>query len=493
MSNQTDHTPTPGAGDHEAARRKKLGDVVASGELAYKVGYKRTHAIKDLIDKFLALEPGTDSSEHARVGGRVMAIRRQGKLAFADLQDATGKIQLFARADALAERFEAFAALDLGDWIGASGLVVRTKRGELSIAIDGFELLSKSLRPLPEKFHGLKDVELRYRQRYLDLMTNPESRALFETRSRIVSSIRSMLDGRGFIEVETPMLQPIPGGALAKPFVTHHNVLDMDLYLRIAPELYLKRLIVAGMEKIYEVNRVFRNEGVSINHNPEFTMLELYEAFADYNDMAEILQTLVREAALAAAGTLKIQSDRGTIDLEPDFRRARLIDLVKEAGVDPDADLRDECSRLGVPFDPKWSWGKLMIEIYEKKVETSLMQPTFVMDYPKEVSPLAREHRSDERFTEHLDMIIGGVEVGVAYSELTDPIDQRNRFVQQAKSREAGDDEAHLVDEDFLRALEYGMPPTGGLGLGIERLVMAVTGAPSIRDVILFPAMRPEV
>ena len=494
MSNSPEGTDPqlPSGGEHEAARLRKLNAIEDAGGTAYKVGYARTNMIGELLQKYEGLEPGSDSGDIAAVGGRLMALRRQGKLAFADLQDGTGKIQLFVRADSLGDGFEDFAALDLGDWVGATGSVMTTKRGELSINVSSFELLSKCLRPLPEKWHGLKDVERRYRQRYLDLITNEESRSLFETRSRIVTSMRTLLTAQGYLEVETPMLQPIPGGALAKPFMTYHNVLAMNLYLRIAPELYLKRLIIGGMEKVFEINRSFRNEGVSVKYNPEFTMLELYRAFADYNDMAEILQTLVREASILATGGLQVETAKGVIDFEPDFRRARLIDLVREAGADPDADLQGECERLGVPFDPKWPWGKLLQEIYEKKVEPFLVQPTFVMDFPKEVSPLARTHRSDPRFTEHLDMIIGGTEVGVAYSELTDPIDQRRRFEGQVSAREAGDEEAHLVDEDFLKALEYGMPPTGGLGLGIDRLVVAVTGATSIRDVILFPAMRPE-
>lgn len=485
--------PSSNPGDHVESRRAKLEALRKAGDDPFKVGFERTHLTGDLISKYANLAPQSETKEQARVGGRVMVVRRHGRIAFADLVDYTGKIQLFAQTDRLGpQRFDLFCGLDIGDWVGAWGEMITTKTGELTVRLDGFDVLTKSLRPWPEKFHGLKDVELRYRQRYLDLATNPRAREILETRSGIVSAIRSFLTERGFLEVETPMLQPLPGGALAKPFVTHHEALDTDLYLRIAPELYLKRLVVGGMERVFEINRNFRNEGVGFQYNPEFTMLELYEAFADYNDMADLLEAMIRHVAQVTRGTLQLPYRGNEIDLESPFRRVRMIDLVREAGADPDADLAGECERLGVPYDPKWPWGKLLVEIYEKKVEGNIVQPAFVMDYPKEVSPLARAHRSEPRFTEHLDLTIGGMEIAPAYSELTDPDDQRARFEAQAALRKAGDEEAHVVDEDFLKALEYGMPPTGGLGLGIDRLTMILTDSPSIREVILFPALRPE-
>ena len=477
------------AADVLKARRAKLQSLIAAGDDPFKVSFDRTHPIGDIPGLVPDLEPGGESELHVRVGGRLLAFRRQGKLVFADLADASGKIQLLAQANRLGERFERLDDLDIGDWIGAWGPVIRTRRGEPSVALEGFEILTKGLRPLPEKWHGLKDVEGRYRQRYLDLIANPEARAVMYARSKAIAFIRSWLMDRNFIEVETPMLQPVHGGALARPFTTYHEALNMQLYLRVAPELYLKRLVIGGVERVFEINRNFRNEGVSVRHNPEFTMLEAYQAFADYGDMAVLLEEMVSEAARVTTGSTKVPYQGETLDLTPPFRRARLIDLVREAGVDTDGDLTAECERLGVKVDPGWPWGKLLLELYEKKVERNLMQPIFVLDYPKEVSPLARAHRSDPRFTEHLDLVIAGMEVGVAYSELTDPLDQRRRFEAQADEQ---DDEAHQIDEDFLKALEYGMPPAGGLGFGIDRFLMVLTDQSSIREVILFPAMRPE-
>lgn len=460
--------------DHEQARLAKLKALLDAGDEPYKLGFERSHTLGELVAKYSAIEPGTDTGDDVRVAGRIRTIRRHGKLLFADLQDSAGKVQLFVDAASLAERFEDFGELDIGDWAGAWGTVIATKRGELSVRIAGFEILSKCLHPLPEKWHGLKDVEIRYRHRYVDLITNPRSMEILLARSNAVASIRSWLQDRDFIEVETPMLQPIPGGALAKPFVTFHETLGMNLFLRIAPELYLKRLVVGGVEKVFEINRNFRNEGVSTQHNPEFTMLELYQAFGDYYTMAELLEGIVRVAAMAVRGTLKFEYQGRELDLESPFRRVRLVDLVREAGFDADVD------------------GPSLMELYEKQIESTLFQPTFVMDFPREVSPLARRHRTDDGFTEHLDLVIGGIEIGPAYSELTDPIDQRARFAEQLRRRESGDQEAHLVDEDFLLALEYGMPPTGGLGLGIDRMVRILADVPSIREVILFPVLRPE-
>lgn len=476
-----------------AARLAKLRALQARGESAYRLSFDRTHTTAEIAEQHGDLAPGSETGEKVRVAGRVMTVRRQGKVAFADLQDAAGRLQLFAQADLLGDRLDAFEQLDIGDWVGAWGEVITTRRGQLSVRIEGFELLTKSLRPWPEKYHGLKDVELRYRQRYVDLATNPQAREIFAARSTLIAEMRSWLTGRGFIEVETPMLHPLAGGALAKPFVTHHEVLDMDLFLRIAPELYLKRLLVGGLERIFEINRVFRNEGVSVKYNPEFTMLELYQAFADYHDMADLIEGLIRHVATAVTGSTTVSWQGNELDFGEPFRRARLVDLVREAGADVDGgDLFAECERLGVPYDPSWPKGKALLEIYEKRVEHTLVQPTFVMDFPREVSPLARPHRDDPGFTEHLELVIAGMEIAPAYSELTDPIDQRARFEAQAALRRGGDEEAHQVDEDFLRALEHGMPPAGGLGLGVDRLIMLLTGAASIREVIFFPALRPE-
>lgn len=481
-----------GAGEIEQAQLRKLEDLRSRGDEPYKLKFDRTHLVSDLVAKYGSLPPNAETGEEVRVAGRVMTVRRMGKVAFADSKEWTGKIQLFARAERLPERFDDFCDLDVGDWVGAWGEVVTTKTGELSVLLGGFEILSKTLRPWPEKWHGLKDVEQRYRRRYLDIATNAKTREILEIRSKCVKAMRDWLEARGFVEVETPMLQPLPGGALAKPFATHHEALNTKLYLRIAPELYLKRLVIGGVERVFEINRNFRNEGVSVKYNPEFTMLELYQAFADYNDMADLLEEMTRHIALVVVGRARLPYQGRELDLESPFRRVRLIDAVREMGVDVEGDLASECERLGVPYNPAWPWGKLLIEIYEKKVEPEIFQPTFVMDYPVEVSPLARSHRSDPRFTEHLDLTIAGFEIAPAYSELTDPIDQRARFEAQAVLRKEGDEEAHVVDEDFLRALEHGMPPTGGLGLGIDRLVMLLTDSASIREVILFPALRPE-
>ena len=487
-----DTATEPASDEPTAARFAKLHALEARGRTGFGLRFDRTHTASDIAGKHEGIEPGTETGEQVRVAGRIMTVRRHGKVAFADLQDQTGRLQLFAQADRLGDRLDEFAELDIGDWVGAWGEVVSTRRGELSVRLDGFELLTKSLRPWPEKWHGLTNVERRYRQRYVDLATHPRAREIFAARSTLLAEMRSWLVARGFVEVETPMLHPIAGGALAKPFVTHHEVLGMDLFLRIAPELYLKRLLVGGLERIFEINRVFRNEGVSVKYNPEFTMLELYQAFADYHDMADLIEGLVRHVAAAVTGSAVVRWQEHELDFERPFRRARLVDLVREAGVDPDGDLRAECERLGIVYDPSWPKGKALQEIYEKKVEHTLIQPTFVMDFPREVSPLARPHRDDPSYTEHLELVVAGMEIAPAYSELTDPIDQRARFEAQLQLKQGGDEEAHDLDEDFLRALEYGMPPAGGLGLGVDRLAMLLTGSPSIREVIFFPALRPE-
>jgi lysyl-tRNA synthetase class 2 len=483
----------------ERQRLAKVDALRTAGVDPYPVRFDRTHTASEIHAGFGEIDAAASTGETASVAGRLMLKRPQGKLTFAELQDVTGRIQLFAQKDGLGEEaFDRFDELDLGDWVGATGEIIKTKRGELSVRVETFVLLSKALRPLPEKWHGLKDVELRYRQRYLDLLTNPDAVTIVGTRAMAINAIRQFLLGRGFLEVETPMLQPTPGGALAKPFVTHMNALDIELYLRIAPELYLKRLVIGGLERVFEINRNFRNEGVSVKYNPEFTMLEAYQAFADYHDMMELLEQMIGHVAREVLGTTDHTYQGKPMPLAAPFPRRRLIDLAGEAiGETLDLDMPVEHARKvaeanDVPVDPAWGVGKIVVEIYEKHVEPNLFAPTFVCDFPRETSPLARPHRDDARFTEHFDLVIAGMEVGPAYSELTDPVDQRARFEAQAKARQAGDEEAMALDEDFLRALEYGMPPTGGLGFGIDRFTMILADAPSIREVILFPLLRPE-
>jgi len=483
----------------ERQRLAKVEALRAAGVDPYPVRFDRTHTAAQIRDAHDGIAAGEGTGVRVAVAGRLMLRRTQGKLSFGVLQDASGEIQLFAQEAALGgEGYERFCDLDLGDWVGGAGEVVKTKRGELSIRVDEVTLLAKAIHPLPEKWHGLKDVELRYRQRYLDLLVNPEVRRVFELRARAIAAMRAFLIGRGFIEVETPMLQPTAGGALAKPFVTHMNALDLELYLRIAPELYLKRLVIGGVERVFEINRNFRNEGVSVKYNPEFTMLEAYQAFADYHDMMALLEEMIGTVAREVLGTTDHSYQGRAMPLAAPFPRRRLIELVSEAvgqtlDLDqPIGELQKVADANGVAFDESWGSGKLVVEMYESLVESNLFAPTFVMDFPREVSPLARPHRTDPRFTEHFDLVIAGMEVGPAYSELTDPVDQRQRFEAQVRARAAGDEEAMSLDEDFLRALEYGMPPTGGLGFGVDRFTMVLADAPSIRDVILFPLLRPE-
>jgi lysyl-tRNA synthetase, class II len=443
------------------------------------------------------LPPGTETGDRVTIAGRLMLRRVQGKLAFGTLQDSTGRIQLFATVDGTPS-FAEFGELSLGDWIGVSGQVMTTKRGELSVSVDEWVVLADARRPFPDKWHGLTDVDTRYRQRYVDLWVSDDEAQALRDRSRIISLIRRWLDERGFVEVETPTFHPIPGGATAKPFTTHHNTLDLDLYLRIAPELYLKRLVVGGFEKVFEIGRVYRNEGMSPRHNPEFTMLELYQAYADYTDMMRITEELVAHLATEIRGTTAFEYDGRALDLTPPWRRASMSELIEEhagvrVGVDMALDeLRTICDEHGVPYKDDWGTGKLVLELYEKTTESNLWGPVFVVDYPKEVSPLARDHRELAGMVERFEPIVAGRELGNAFSELTDPDEQRTRMEDQARRKEAGDDEAMVVDDDYVRALEYGLPPTGGLGIGIDRLVMLLTGMTSIRDVILFPTLRPE-
>jgi lysyl-tRNA synthetase, class II len=443
------------------------------------------------------LPDGAGTGVTATVGGRVMLLRDMGRLAFATLRDSSGQIQLMATAKGT-EDYKRLTGLNLGDWIVATGEVIRSNKGELSVRVERWEQLAEARRGFGDKWHGITDTDLRYRQRYADLWANESSRAVFQARSRIMTLTRRFLDERGFMEVETPVFHPIPGGALARPFVTHHNALDMELYLRIAPELYLKRLVVGGFERVYELARVFRNEGLSTRHNPEFTMLELYQAYADYGDMISLTEDLVAHLAEEVTGSTVISYGGRELDLTVPWRRATLVDLVEEAigeRIDvrlPVEELATIATAHGVEVDPAWGPGKLVLEIYEKTTEAGLWGPVFVLDYPKEVSPLARDHREMPETVERFEPLVAGRELGNAFSELTDPDEQRRRFEAQALARSAGDAEAMVVDEDYLRALEYGLPPTGGLGIGMDRLVMLLTDTHSIRDVVLFPTLRPE-
>ncbi|HEY8524162.1 MAG TPA: lysine--tRNA ligase [Acidimicrobiales bacterium] len=443
------------------------------------------------------LADGENSGVQATVAGRVMLLRAMGRLTFATLRDSSGAIQLMATAKGTSE-FEQFSKLNLGDWVVASGEVLRSRKGELSVQVAEWQLLAEARRGFGDKWKGITDTDLRYRQRYADLWANESSRRTFLARSRAISVMRRFLEDRGFIEVETPVFHPIPGGALARPFVTHHNALDLDLYLRIAPELYLKRLVVGGFERVFEIGRVFRNEGLSTRHNPEFTMLELYQAYADYGDMMALTEELVAEVATQVTGSPVVTYNGREVDLTPPWRRASLVELVEEhTGLRLDVrmpveQLRAIAAERGLEPDESWGPGKLVLEIYEKTTEAELWGPVFVCDYPKEVSPLARDHREVPETVERFEALVAGRELANAFSELIDPDEQRRRFEEQARQRAAGDAEAMAVDEDYLRALEYGLPPTGGLGIGIDRLIMLLTDTPSIRDVILFPTLRPE-
>jgi lysyl-tRNA synthetase class 2 len=451
----------------------------------------------ELQSRHAGLAPGSPSGEVVTVAGRVMLRREMGKLTFMTLTEWTGSVQLFAGAQ-WTKRLADLNRVSIGDWVSASGEVVRTRTGELSVRVEDWALLAEARRPFADKRHGITDVETRYRQRYADMWANPRSREVMLLRSRAVSCIRSFLEARGFVEVETPVFHPVPGGATAKPFVTHHNALDMDLYLRIAIELHLKRLVVGGMERVFEIGRVFRNEGLSPRHNPEFTMLELYQAYADYHDMMELTEELVSRVAHEVTGGTRLDYAGQPLELAPPWRRATMLELIAEhSGQEisletPLDELRKQAEAAGAAVDRGWGPGKLVLEIYEKTTEPKLWGPVFVMDYPKEVSPLARKHRSKPGWVERFEAVVAGRELANAFSELTDPDEQRSNFEAQARARDAGDEEAMPVDDDYVRALDYGLPPTGGLGVGVDRLVMLLTGSEAIRDVIAFPTLRPE-
>ncbi|SFB60543.1 lysyl-tRNA synthetase, class II [Cohnella sp. OV330] len=482
-------------------RRGKLDELRKLGIDPFGTKFERTAAAGDILARLDAksTEELDELAEEVSVAGRIMQKRSMGKASFAHIQDLTGKIQIYVRQDSVPEdQYKAFGILDIGDVIGIKGTVFKTRTGETSIKVSELTVLTKSLLPLPDKFHGLKDVETRYRQRYVDLIVSPEVQKTFITRSRIIQSMRRYLDGRGYLEVETPTLHAIAGGAAAKPFITHHNALDMQLYMRIAIELHLKRLIVGGLEKVYEIGRVYRNEGMSTRHNPEFTMLELYEAYADYKDIMKLTEDLVVHLAEEVLGTTQIVYQGQEVNLSAPWRRESMTSLIQKAvGIDFTADMSDEeAHRLAkehkVPVEPHMTFGHIVNAFFETFVEHTLIQPTFVTGHPVAISPLAKKNAEDPRFTDRFELFIVAREHANAFTELNDPIDQRQRFEAQLVEKEAGNDEAQDLDEDFIRALEYGLPPTGGLGIGIDRLIMLLTDAPSIRDVLLFPHMRGE-
>jgi lysyl-tRNA synthetase class 2 len=496
-----------GRSEQVRQRRANFDELVKLGVEPYPHEYERTHTIRQLVDEYgLKTGPELEAPRvETRTAGRILAIRSFGKANFLVISDGDARIQIYVRKDSLSEReFAAFKLLDFGDFVGAAGHLFRTKTNELTIWASGLTFLAKCFIPLPEKWHGLQDIETRYRQRYLDLIVNPDSRRVFEVRSRVLASIRKFLNERGYLEVETPMMQPIAGGALARPFVTHHNTLDMRLFLRIAPELYLKRLVVGGIERVYEINRNFRNEGISTQHNPEFTMLEFYQAYSEYRELMDLTEAMISTVARETIETELVRFGDHDISLAPPYRRVSLREGAREAAsarLDADvtdADLRSRESaaaiarKLGLEVQPSWGAGKLATEIFERLNEDSLIQPTFVYDFPTEVSPLSKQRADDPDTVERFELYIGGFEVANAFSELNDPAEQRRRFEAQLRDRAAGDQEAHAMDEDYIRALEFGLPPTGGEGVGIDRLVMLLTNSASIRDVILFPLMRPR-
>lgn len=476
-------------------RRIKLDNLIKSGDIPFKYSYDKSHNVSEILEKYNGLNVEEESSDIVSLAGRIIARRGHGKASFGNIRDFTGSMQFYSKLDLLGEeKYDKYLSLDIGDIIGIKGSPFRTKKGELSIKITEYTLLTKSLHPLPEKYHGLKDKELRYRHRYVDLIANPEIKDVFEKRCNIISFIRNFLDKKGFLEVETPVLHGIPGGATAKPFITHHNTLDMDLYLRIATELHLKRLIVGGFEKIYEIGRVFRNEGISFKHNPEYTLLELYQAYVDYNQIINLTEELISETVKSIYGSTIVKFNEEEIDFSTPFNKLTMYDAFKKyTGLDINADTKNFLSLAKehtLDVEDSMPREEIFNLLYNKLVEPNLRQPTFIIDYPIETSPLAKKKRDNPKLVERFELICQGMELVNAFSELNDPLDQRSRFEEQVKEREAGFEEAQMLDEDYILALEYGMPPTGGLGIGIDRLVMLLTNSPSIRDVIFFPQLR---
>ncbi|WP_438448989.1 lysine--tRNA ligase [Gorillibacterium sp. sgz5001074] len=480
-------------------RRNKLDELRGLGIDPFGKKFERTHTAEGILSAYsdLSQEELEERKIEVSLAGRIMQKRSMGKASFAHIMDLTGKIQIYVRKDSIDEaKYDAFEMLDIGDIVGVKGTVFKTKTGETSVKVTVLEVLTKSLYPLPDKFHGLKDVEMRYRQRYVDLIMSEDVRRTFLTRSKIITSMRRYLDSKGYLEVETPTLHAIAGGAAARPFITHHNALDMELYMRIAIELHLKRLIVGGLEKVYEIGRVYRNEGVSTRHNPEFTMIELYEAYADYKDIMQLTEEVIAHIAQEVLGTTKITYQGQEVDLTPAWKRISMVDLIKEVvGVDFSRQMTDEeahaiAKEHKVPVEPHMTFGHIVNQFFETFCEETLIQPTFVTGHPVAISPLAKKNDEDPRFTDRFELFIVAREHANAFTELNDPIDQRERFEAQLAEKEKGNDEAHAMDDDFIRALEYGMPPTGGLGIGIDRLIMLLTDSPSIRDVLLFPSMR---
>ena len=485
--------------DQLQVRREKMQHMLDAGKDPFGKRFERSHLTEELKATYgeLSKEELDEKNIEVVIAGRIMTKRGKGKAGFAHIQDLTGQMQIYVRKDAIGEEaYEEFLHADLGDIVGIAGTVFKTNVGELSVKAKEFTFLTKALRPLPDKFHGLKDVEERYRKRYVDLITNEESRKTFIARSKIIQSMRRYLDGQGYLEVETPMMHSIAGGASARPFVTHHNALDMTLFMRIAIELHLKRLIVGGLEKVYEIGRVFRNEGTSTRHNPEFTMIELYEAYADYNDIMNLTENLIAHVAQEVLGTTVVKYGEHDVDLTPKWKRIHMVDAIKEqTGVDFWKEMTKEEAQAiakehGIEVTKHMEFGHIVNEFFEQKVEETLIQPTFIYGHPVEISPLAKKNEEDPRFTDRFELFIVGREHANAFTELNDPIDQRQRFEAQLKEKEQGNDEAHEMDDDFIEALEYGLPPTGGLGIGVDRLIMLLTNSPSIRDVLLFPYMR---
>jgi len=480
-------------------RKRKLKELKELGIDPYGEPFETTHTAKEIFDRYghLTAEELENNPIECTIAGRIVAWRSFGKAAFSHIQDSTGKIQVYFRKDILKDRYSIVKKFDIGDIIGVKGKLFRTKTNELTILVEDFKFLTKSLRPLPEKWHGLKDIELRYRQRYVDLIVNPQVRETFKKRSEIIKFIRDFLEKEGFIEVETPMMHQIPGGAAARPFKTHHNALGIDLYLRIAPELYLKRLLVGGYERVFELNKNFRNEGISTKHNPEFTMLEFYVAYKDYRFLMEFTERMITELLKKVVGSLKVKFGEHEIDFTPPWPRIPMFEALKKYGVPEEIfkdyeKAREWAKQEGIEVKDAPTLGKLLDEIFKEKVEPHLIQPTFIIDYPVELSPLAKRKKDNPELVERFELFVAGREIANAFTELNDPEDQRQRFLKQVEAKKKGDEEAHWMDEDFIRALEYGMPPAAGEGIGIDRLVMIITGCTSIRDVILFPQLKPE-